>query len=181
VSGTSRKKKIIKELDGHDHYIRSILVADGIVFTAARVIKLWDAGSFVAIREIDQHNLGSTYCLGFWEPKKLLLCGTYERCLTVWDIRQPTAVASVRHNGCVYSLSLQGDRLFTGCYDNHVYEWDMRKMQQELQMLKPTRVFIGNEENSQMTVSGAVNAICVNKSFLCSGAQYISTYAINAK
>lgn len=178
-----KKNKMAKELDGHDHYIRAILVADGMVFTAARVIKLWDAGNFVPIGEIDQHTLGSTYCLGFWEPKKLLLCGTYERCLTAYDTRQKEraqVVSSVRHNGCVYSMALQGDRLFTGCYDNHVYEWDMRKLDQP-QSLKPTRVYVINEESSQMTVGGAVNALCVNKNFLCSGAQYISTYAINSK
>eukprot|EP01125_Pyxidicula_operculata_P002790 TRINITY_DN1261_c1_g1_i4.p1 TRINITY_DN1261_c1_g1~~TRINITY_DN1261_c1_g1_i4.p1 ORF type:complete len:489 (-),score=65.61 TRINITY_DN1261_c1_g1_i4:471-1937(-) len=82
-----KKKVQIKELSGHDHWVRAIHVVNGYCYTGARSIQVWDLGTFTLLQTIDLSSLkcGSIYCMGVYE--NMMLAGTYQQIVTLWDMR----------------------------------------------------------------------------------------------
>ena len=51
----------------------------------------------------------------------MLLAGTYENTVNIWDMRSYDFVRSLPgHTGAVYTLAVHGNRLFSGSYDNTI-------------------------------------------------------------
>jgi len=149
-----KKKKMVKELPGQDHWVRSILVANGYCFTAAQNIQIWDMGTYSHLRTLSK-KCGSIYCLGLYED--WILSGTYEQKLLIWDTKTYENVGALRHPGPIYALAINGQRVYTGCYDHIIYEWDLRMLAYPALI----RSYVGH--------SSTVDALCMVNDRLFSG------------
>jgi len=146
---------MVKELPGQDHWVRSILVANGYCFTAAQNIHIWDMGSWSCLKTLGQIKCGSIYCLGLYED--WILAGTYEQKLLIFDTKTYEYVGALKHPGPIYALAIHGQRVYTGCYDHTIYEWDLRM----LSYPSLVRSYVGH--------SSTVDALCIANDKLFSG------------
>lgn len=106
------------------------LKAPSVFFVYSR-FQMFDMAGFNEARKMTQ-SCGSIY--GMVVSGNMLLAGTYENTVNIWDLRYlmvnsffPHPIRSheyvrslVGHSGAVYSVALSGNNLMSGSYDNTI-------------------------------------------------------------
>ena len=69
-------------------------------------------------------------CVEYCSTLGIVITGSWDRSLKIWDPRQNQAIGSYNQSGeSVYTMSLSGEKLVVGTSNRRVLVWDLRNMQ----------------------------------------------------
>ena len=69
-------------------------------------------------------------CVEFCSNLGIIITGSWDRTLKVWDPRQQHSIGTYNQSGePVYTMSLSGEKLVVGTANRRVLVWDLRNMQ----------------------------------------------------
>lgn len=117
-----------KELEGMNHWVRSVRVANGYLFCGGRnQIMVWDMLNLKLIKTLES-NCGSIYSMV--QHGNLLFCATYENTINIFDMRTWECERLLTgHTGSVYGLVIHGNKLYSSSYDTSIRIWDLNNFQ----------------------------------------------------
>eukprot|EP00047_Mylnosiga_fluctuans_P004167 m.233044 g.233044 ORF g.233044 m.233044 type:complete len:697 (+) comp12450_c0_seq1:87-2177(+) len=135
--------KCVGQLTGLNHWVRALVATDRHVYAGSyQSISVWSAQR-AELEATDKqqpkklHVLhtsgGSVYSLCVTD--KLIICGTYENLIHVWDLATYTETHTLDgHVGTVYALAVMTQangkgRLFSASYDRTIKVWSLDQMQ----------------------------------------------------
>ena len=93
-----------------------------------RTLKIYDFGS--QSETILGTHLDTIRCVRFCQELGLVITGSWDKTVKLWDPRQKLGVGMYDQNGeSVYTMSLCGDRIVVGTSNRRVLIWDLKNMQ----------------------------------------------------
>jgi len=98
----------------------------------------WDLATMQARESFSGHD-DDVYAIHAECPSSLLVSGSKDRCVRVWDAREPhgCCVGTLRgHTGAVLDLKLRGNRIVSASMDKTVRMWDIREPRTPLATLE---------------------------------------------
>eukprot|EP01137_Pigoraptor_chileana_P007025 Opistho-2@52011 len=123
---------VIKDLSGLNHWVRALTANETHLYSGCyKSVFIWSLESLSLLRTLEMPG-GSVYSLAI--TPKLLISGTYENSIHVYDIDNHTHQAILEgHGGTIYALAVMGvagqSRLFSGSYDNTIKVWNLETYQ----------------------------------------------------
>lgn len=72
-------------------------------------------------------------CIVHQESSNVVVSGSWDCSIKVWDVRMVNPVQTYRHPDKIYAMSTAGDKLIVGTAGRHVLVWDMKNMGSVLQ------------------------------------------------
>ncbi|CAK8697866.1 E3 ubiquitin-protein ligase TRAF7-like isoform X2 [Clavelina lepadiformis] len=123
--------KYKQELEGLNHWVRALVAQNNYIYSGSyQTIKIWDVLTLECMHVL-QTSGGSVYSIAVTNHH--IVCGTYENCIHVWDLRTHEPVAQLTgHVGIVYALAVlstpEQTRVFSASYDRSLRVWSMENM-----------------------------------------------------
>nr|CAB3267212.1 ZF(TRAF/RING)-5 zinc finger protein [Phallusia mammillata] len=120
-----------QELQGLNHWVRALVSHNNFLYSGSyQTIKIWDVLT-LECKHVLQTSGGSVYSIAVTNHH--IVCGTYENCIHVWDIRNHEPVAQLTgHVGIVYALAVlstpEQTKVFSASYDRSLRVWSMENM-----------------------------------------------------
>ena len=124
--------KFIRALGGLNHWVRALCTTENYLYCGSyQTIKICDLKNLEQVRVIQTQG-GSVYSLAV--SKDYIICGTYENCIHVWDVKTYKLVANLTgHGGTAYDLVLMTlmdtTRVISASYDHSLRVWSLDNMQ----------------------------------------------------
>ncbi|KAG2177425.1 hypothetical protein INT44_007936 [Umbelopsis vinacea] len=97
--------------------------------SADQTLGIWDVESGERVRKWKGHSLVVNSCSISRNTPELVVSGSDDGCVKIWDAREKNAVETFQDDFQVTSacFSDSGDMVFTGGIDNEIKAWDLRK------------------------------------------------------
>jgi len=95
--------------------------------SSARETTMFDLRSHTKVDSFKGHK-GSVYCLQFDANSNMLVSGSGDDTVKIYDMRNSVAPLATLsgHKNCVDTIHCVGDRLVSGSRDHHLNVWDLR-------------------------------------------------------
>jgi len=105
-------------------------------------------------------------CVHMAHAAGLLVTGSWDRSVRLWDPRVPSPVSQHAQPECVYTLDTSGHTLVVGTADRHVVIWDLRQMgqpqqQRESSLKYQTRALRCSPDGQGYTLSSIEGRVAV--------------------
>lgn len=91
-----------------------------------KVLKMYDFNSSSEVT-VGSHD-GPIRCVEFAPDVNVIISGSWDSTVRLWDPRGPTAAGTFTQPDKVYTMSVCGDRLVVGTAGRRVLVWDLRNM-----------------------------------------------------
>ncbi|KAJ1665891.1 mitotic spindle checkpoint protein Bub3 [Coemansia sp. RSA 1813] len=143
----ARRNRLVASHREHKAAVLDIAFGNTCAFSGGldRRLILWDA-DYTNAREIGKHN-GEISTIEFGHASGLLVSGSWDRSLRIWDCKAPEDAALVRQvdvDERVYSISLENNILAVALAGRKILVYDIRKLEspfetRESSLKYPTR------------------------------------------
>eukprot|EP00051_Salpingoeca_urceolata_P000937 m.37370 g.37370 ORF g.37370 m.37370 type:complete len:322 (-) comp11103_c0_seq2:1691-2656(-) len=114
---------------------------------------------------IGNHDEG-VRCAAYAQSQGLLVTGSWDKTVGVWDPRSKQQTASLQQPDKVYAMAVSGDRVIVGTAGRHVWVWDVRKtdapeQRRESSLKYQTRCITANPDGSGYVLSSIEGRVSV--------------------